>query len=337
MLGIVLDRGPWDVRRTACVDATAWPTPLVSKYREASGLDGYTVGFLTAGGEHADRLTWGGLPKAVDSNEAREDGVGEYDADVTVSGFLRNEFSQFRQAGGKVVFVFGGAANQPIEATVSDVSAIVGLYTKAIKNYGMTHLEFDFEGGFLADSAAVDRHVAAIRQVLQAHPQLKVSYCPPGDAGSAAGLNTGGAALLGKVVLAGVIPSLVNIMAMSFSPGSPGSLVEASTAALDAVHAQFAKILPLWDPKKLWRRLGVTPMFGKGFTGETFTLDDMAKLRQWATERDLGCLSGWSADRDSLRERQGSDRPDPNGAVWDTGIGQDPFDFCKIIAGYKTA
>lgn len=60
-----------------------------------------------------------------------------------------------------------------------DVSKIVDIYLKAIANYGLTLI--DFEGGFLGHTDALDRHIAAITEVIKAKPDIKISYTLPVD------------------------------------------------------------------------------------------------------------------------------------------------------------
>ena len=313
------DPGDWDAPRAPFVDYTAYPSPQLTQYREDSGCDAFFTGFLVAvpGGDR--KLYWGGY----------HDALGD---------FGREDIAAFRDQGGVPVLSFGGASNVPIEAEETDVSRIVTAYEGVLTNYGATHLDFDFEGGFIHDYPGQDRHVEAICRLLRDRPELKISYTLPVDGapGSLEGFNEGGVRLLQRLAEDGIQPSLITGMLMEFGQTSPPDAYECCVIALNGMFRQISAIWPEWDQAKVWRRIGACPMFGRHINGKEFTLDHMARLLEFAREKQLGALSGWDATRD---RNQGllPECDDLNGSdlAKCTYTAQKSFDFSKIIATYR--
>lgn len=321
------DPGSWDVPRAPFVDYMAWPNPHISRYGEQSGLDGFMLGFLVANPQR--KLAWGGL--------AGE----EWQADKSSHG--KTDIAAFRSQGGKVVISAGGASGEPIEAAEENVQKIVAEYEGVIANYQLTHLDFDFEGGFMENAAAHQRHVSALSEVLRKHPKLKISYTLPADAQlteGSAGFSPSGLRFLTTIAESGIQPGLINGMLMEFGQNSPPDAGECTIIGLRAMHAQVAILWPQWSQEKVWNRLGACPMFGYHINGKCFTLDHMRRLVEFAHEHKLGSLSGWDATRD---HNQGNPDVTPMCTVGAgcpdlyrcTCVEQHPFDFCKIIALYK--
>ncbi|TDC01491.1 hypothetical protein E1091_02745, partial [Micromonospora fluostatini] len=289
------DAGPWDARRAPFVDYTAWPNPKLAEYAqgvidefhdERAVIDAFFTGFLVTVPGGDKKVYWGGYR---DYGEA------------TSSEFGKDDFAAFRAAhGGKVILSFGGASNAPLEAEETDVQKIVDTYHAIIVNYGISHLDFDFEGAFIHDYAGQERHVAAIAEVLQAHPTLQVSYTLPADGapGSLEGFNDGGVALLHRLAAAGIRPALLNGMLMEFGQTSPADAYECCVVGLRGMHAQISAAWPQWSDAEVWRRIGACPMYGRHINGKVFTLTNMRQLVDFALDHDLGCVSGWDATRD---------------------------------------
>ncbi|MFD7342048.1 chitinase [Streptomyces violascens] len=315
--------GDWDVPRAPYVDYTAYPTPEIVSYANESGVDGFIVGFLstTAGGDK--NLHWGGYVPHADAGM----GVLEQEA-----------LNTFADNGGRLVLSFGGASNVPLEAEETDVDSIVASYQEVLDNYQVTRLDFSFEGALLHDAEGLARHIAAMGELLRSNADLKLSYTLPADGapGSLEGFNTDGVGLLRALAAAGIQPSLINGMLMEFGQTSPPDAFEASRIALKAMAKQIQDIWPAWDSAKVWRRIGATPMFGRNNNGKTFTLTNMKQLAAFATEKNLGCLSGWDATRDY---NQGT-LPDcsvegGSNLTKCTGVKQKTLAFTKIITRYK--
>ncbi|MEU4645050.1 fibronectin type III domain-containing protein [Micromonospora sp. NPDC023814] len=317
------DPGDWDAPRAPFVDYTAWPNPQLTEYANESGIDGFFTGFLVAKPGGDKKVYWGGY-----------DSLG----DATTSTHGKDDIAAFAARHGKTILSFGGASNVPLEEEETDVVKIAATYEAILANYNVNHLDFDFEGGFIHNDAGQDRHVAAISQVLQAHPSLKVSYTLPVDGapGSLIGFNDGGVRLLHRLARAGIQPSLINGMLMEFGQTSPPDAYECCVIALNGMFTQISAAWPDWAPAKVWRRIGACPMFGRHINGKIFTLHNMRQLVEFAQERHLGCLSGWDATRD---RNQGT-LPEcadlsGNDLAKCTYVEQQAYEFSKIIATYR--
>lgn len=317
------DMGDWDVRRAPFVDYTAWPNPQLAEYGKQSGLDGYFAGFLVARPGGDKKVYWGGF-----------EALGE----ATTSDYGRADFAKFQATGGKVVLSFGGASNVPFEAEQTDVSAIVATYKGILANYKVSHVDFDFEGAFIHDYAAQDRHIAAVGQLLEDQSGLKISYTLPVDGapGSLVGFNYGGARLLLKLADAGIEPSLINGMLMEFGQTAPPDAYDCCVNALNGMFAQISATWTSWSAAKVWRRIGGCPMFGRHINGKAFTLTNQSQLVDFARHHSLGALSGWDATRDY---NQGTlpecDNLNGNDVSRCTYVVQPPFGFSKLIATYQ--
>ncbi|MER5899847.1 hypothetical protein ABT150_06995 [Streptomyces mirabilis] len=298
------------------MDYTAFPTPELGLYGERSGVDGFFVGSLGAIRGEGGKVYWG-------TNTAL--------GDAATSSFGRDDFAAIAAAGGQVILSFGGASNVPLESEVTDATRISATYTDIIQNYGVLNIDFDFEGGFISNVPVMSRHVAAISAVLQARPNLNISYTLPVDgAPGLRGFDDDSVSFLRSLADAGIRPSLINARARAFGEGAPADLFDATVVVLNGAHRQISQVWPNLDTSQVWRGMGVCPMFGLRNDG-VFTLNNMRQLRKFATEHQIGCLSGWDATRDY---NGGQSQAGQNMSKY-TGIEQDPFDFCKIIAEYE--
>lgn len=80
-------------------------------------------------------------------------------------------------------------------------------------------------------------------------------------------------------------------------------MFEASKKALIETHRQLGVLYKLTNinlnDESIWKKIGVTPMIGQNdVIDEIFTLDDAIALNQFSTEKGLGRMSMWSANRD---------------------------------------
>ncbi|MFE5494766.1 hypothetical protein ACFQ7Z_33085 [Streptomyces virginiae] len=307
----------WSVPRAPFVNYTSWPTPNLETFRKESGVDGFIVGSLGAVRGADEKIYWG-------TNTTL--------GDAATSSFGRQDFAAVAAARGRVILSFGGADTMPVESVESNVAQITDTYLAIIEKYDVGHVDFDLEGGFVDDDRVRSRHVAAVRAVLQARPELQISYTLPVDGapGLLEGFTPSGVGFLRSLADAGIRPSLVNAQAMEFGAGAPADLFDATVVALKGAHRQLSQIWSNPDSSEVWRGMGVCPAFGLRNDG-TFTLQNMRQLLAFATERNIGCLSGL----DIVRDFNGGQSQAGGNMSKYTGIAQDPFAFCKIIAEYR--
>ncbi|HJD61714.1 MAG TPA: fibronectin type III domain-containing protein [Rickettsia endosymbiont of Columbicola hoogstraali] len=324
--------GNW-IKGSPFVDSTAWPTPPIDKWAAEYNLKGYFLGFITAAFDTASgshKACWGGNLKMYDGIDNQK-----YDGDVTISNYYKTYINGIRKNGGDVILSFGGASNEPIEAPISDVKKIVDIYIKAITNYGLTLIDFDFEGGFLGHTDALDRHIAAITEVIKAKPDIKISYTLPVDgAPGLMGFNGNGTTFLKKLHEAGITPSLVNGMSMEFGQGSNANLFECARLSLEGDAAndtdvskkgaikQLSEIWTNLTPKELYAMTGLCTMFGKHLNGKVNTVADQKEINKYFVgDKGLGNVSGWDASIDS--------DPAKGGGGYNVG------DYSKAVADYN--
>jgi chitinase len=252
---------------------------------------------------------------------------------------LDRRVARVRQRSADVIVSFGGAINNELALRCTDTNDLVQAYSKVIDRYDLTTVDFDIEATALQDEAANTRRAAAVAQLQdearKAGRELAVWVTLPvaPDGMPASAVAVVDSMLAAKVDLAGV-----NIMTMDYG-ASRGSynMIDATTRALQAtwrqVDASYRRAgLPL-AASDVWKKVGATPMIGQNDAPEErFTLEDAQRLARFATERGLGRVSMWSANRDG-----------PCGAQWDSrlvsntcsGVPQEAGEFAQTFAGFK--
>lgn len=337
------DAGAYSLMHAPFVDYTAWPTPQVSVYGAASGLKGYTLGFLAAAdmnegvGEPDYKPCWGGQTSIADANNPD---AGFYNADATVSDYCKGDIAAFRAAGGDVAISFGGANSNFLEEYITDISKLAALYQGVLDNYQVNHIDFDIEGGAVPNTEMLRVLIAAMVEVQRNNPDLQISFTLPVDGQKSEGtqgLTGDGVAIVQMVHDAGLNPSMFNAMSMDFGVEYPAdTTLEAVTISVEAMHQQIADIFTHWTKEMVWRRLGITPMFGVNDTGITFSLADQQAVVELARKYNVGMLSGWDATRDY---NQGTEMcyldKDQSNLFQCTYVGDESYQYSKIIATYE--
>ena len=155
----LLKRGDFGDKAVApYVDACAFPTPDLVAVAKDSGLEFFTMAFIVASRDN--RPAWGGtIP--LDTQ------------------YLLDQVRQIRGAGGDVVVSFGGANGVELAQAIEDVDVLVRAYGDVIDMYSLVRVDFDIEGGAVADEASVDRRNRALAQVQKLYPKIQITYCLP--------------------------------------------------------------------------------------------------------------------------------------------------------------
>jgi len=246
------------------VDVMLWPTFNLMNCYNATGQKYYTLAFITAGSN--GQPAWGGSV-AMDQN------------------FMLDQINQLRAVGGDVIISFGGANGTPIDASITDVNALVSAYQSVINRYGLTWIDFDVEGIWVADQASIDRRNQAARILQNNNPGLKITYCLPV---MPTGLTWDGTNVINKAKAAGVNIYNVNVMAMDYGQSNS----QMGSAAISA--AQNAR-------SQTGLNIGITPMIGKNDTqNETFTLANATEVLNFANANSyVNMIAMWSANRDN--------------------------------------
>lgn len=264
-------------------DMTLWPPFDLSAASAATDLKAYTMAFVVDGG--GCKASWGGvLP-------------------VSQKPFA-DQVSAFRAKGGEVIVSFGGAAGQELAQTCASVPDLVTQYQSVIDTYMATSIDFDVEGGAVAQPTSIERRSQALailqRNAATAGRKLTVSLTLPV---LPTGLTQDGINVVRSAINAGVRLDVVNVMAMDYgdwaAPSPAGKMGTYAIQSGQSTHDQLATLLPSATDAQLWSMIGVTPMIGvNDVQSEVFTLSDADQVTQWASQKHIGRLSFWSANRD---------------------------------------
>jgi len=305
------------------VDATGWPTFPLVQTTQNENIYYYILAFIVNSGTQTCTATWGG-----------------YDS-YTIGDYLFSEINTVRALGGDVMVSFGGAANTPLAASCDNVSDLQAQYQSVIDAYGLTHIDFDVEGTWVADSASIARRSQAIAglqaDAQAAGKQLDVWFTLPV---LPSGLTGNGVMVLQSALDYGVDITGVNIMAMDYgdnaAPNPDGQMGEYAIQAATSLFNQLKTLytnnnIPKTDAE-LWYMVGVTPMIGlNDVQTEIFYQEDAEQLRDFALTQHIGLLSQWSAGRD-VACAEGATGVYPNCST----VPQTPFEFSHIFNGFTS-
>jgi hypothetical protein len=302
-----------------------------------AGTKYLTLGFITA--DAANQPSWEG-----------QAGLGS-DFDLQ----MQTQVANLRAQGGDVMISFGGAAGTELGQAIHDPNQLQQAYQQVIDAYSLTHVDFDIEGNAARDnSAALDcrsQAIAGLEQWAAAQGKELQVYLtlPTSSSGLMAneGLNVLDSALKNGVKLAGV-----NIMTMDYADFVNYDGVNGPTmgdAAINAARGLFGQLkteLAQYGQDKtdaqVWQLIDLTPQIGTNvqyvdgvFHGtEVFTLDDAAKVVDFARNQGLGRLSFWAIGCDQNPNNITND-PNPNETY--SGVPQQPFDFSRIFEQFQGA
>jgi hypothetical protein len=239
------------------------------------------------------------------------------------------QIKEVQNAGKEVIIAFGGYADpvlfpkgREIAGLITDIDRLAKAYIDFIKVHNVKRVDFDVEiGGSLDDTEVSRRRNDAILKIIQALPDIKISYTLPVE--SKTGLGTASMALLVDAASKNIPLTSVNLMTMNFGAKPDNS----STAMLNVGELTIQAIKATKEQFKtsnLPYNIGVIPMIGQNdFKNQIFTLDDAETVKSfvkatdyitymgyWAMERDApgvrpsgigegGCEVGFSSSKDS--------------------------------------
>ncbi|MEW2550090.1 chitinase [Streptomyces sp. NPDC047002] len=192
--------------------------------------------------------------------------------------------------GASVIVSNGGAAGYPLGWTCTDQNAIKAGYQKIIDSYGVKSLDFDIEGGAVADQTSATRNWTVMKELKAANPGLTVSATLPV---LPSGLTQDGVNILKSAKTAGLKLDVVNAMTMDYYQGNQ----DMGQAAIKAGQATLAQMQSV-DSSYGYANLGITPMIGTNDDGSTFSLANATTVKNWAASNGVGRLSLWSVNRD---------------------------------------
>ncbi|MFB7474107.1 cellulose binding domain-containing protein [Kitasatospora sp. NPDC056184] len=296
------------------VDTSLYPPYDLVATAKATGVKDFTLAFVVSGGGCTPK--WGG--------------VSDLAADAVAA-----QIGALRAIGGDVRVSFGGANGTELALACSSAADLAAVYQKTVDAYGLTKVDFDVEGGAIANTAANTRRAQAIAQ-LQKNAAAKgkaldVSYTLPA---LPSGLTQEGVNLVADAKNNGVAIGAVNIMAMDFgdgvAPNPQGQMGKYAIAAATATQAQVKSVLGL-DDAAAWRKVAVTPMIGvNDVASEVFTVADAKQLADFAKSKHLAWLAMWSGTRDKACEGGAKAYADASCS----SIVQQPLDFTRALGAY---
>ena len=307
--------GPWPKHVFApYIDASLGYVPNLAEFKKDTGTGHFVLAFLVNTDCSTCSYAWGGVSSVKDGPSG-----------------LYSKIKALRRTGGDVMVSIGGANNNPLAKACTDVEELKNHYKNIIDNLNLAVLDFDIEGGHVADTASIKRRSQALKMLQDELAKegrdvpiwITLPVLP-------SGLTADGVNVVRSAMEHGVKLSGINLMTMDYGGAMGCQSVEkvgndrrrldptktingdCDIAATRAVHGQIKSLarnfnLNLSDDQ-IWNMLGATPMIGVNDQElEVFFLDDAKKLRAHAEDKAMGLLSIWSVARD---------RAAPAGQAW---------------------
>jgi hypothetical protein len=288
------------------VDISLYPAFNLVQAAQQSGNRFYTLAFV---------LNSGGSCNAGWSNN-----------DAIDSGFMLADINNLRSMGGDVAISVGGANGSEPASSCTSAGSLQAQYQRIVTDYGLTHLDFDVEGGALTNTASIDLRNKAIAGLESANPDLRISYTLPV---LPTALTQPGIDLLKNAVANKTRVDVVNMMTMDYGSAN-SNMGAAATSAATALQSQLAGIYPSKTATQLWAMEGITPMIGQNDSqGEVFSMNDAQSVLSFATSHSIAELSFWSAGRDN-----GGCAGQTYASPSCSGLSQGQWDFTKAFKAY---
>ncbi|MEO8612677.1 MAG: chitinase [Chloroflexota bacterium] len=263
------------------MDMGRYPTIKLVSMAQETDVRYFTLAFVLAGYKNC-KPAWYGVSNLNNPN------------------FL-DDLAQLRALGGDVIVSFGGAGGTELAINCADAETLAAAYQTVVDTLGVTHLDFDIEGGTLANTEATERRSQALA-LLQANAEkagqpIHISFTL---SVLTTGLLDDSLALLQSAKDAGVNVDTVNIMTMNFEDSAPvDKMGENTIQAATSVFGQLKILYPDKTDAELWGMIGITPMIGvNDRSQQIFTLDDAGAVTKFAQEKGLQRIAIWSLDRD---------------------------------------
>ena len=277
---------PWFA---AYIDVTSTPLYSFEQFGTSGTLD-VMLSFVVSSDENACEPSWGAYTSL-------EQAALDLDLDRRIA--------RLRQRGGDVAVSFGGLLHDELAVNCTDSDKLYEAYDSVISRYQVKMIDLDIEGSALADTESLDRRSEVIAKLQKTYhdsdKELAVWLTLPV---TPQGLTPDGTSAVENMLRAGVDLAGINIMTMDYGESREGrSMIEASRSALIETHRQLGILYSRADislsGKTLWQKIGVTPMIGQNdVVDEVFTLDAATSLNTFASDRGVGRISMWSANRD---------------------------------------
>jgi hypothetical protein len=196
-------------------------------------------------------------------------------------------------------------------------------YSRVIDMYSLVRMDFDIEGGAVADEKSVDLRNKAIVELKKKYPHLKITYCLPV---LPIGLALAGEKLVQNARKNNAIIESFHGMSMDFgdsaAPDPEGRMAAYVISSAENLRKQVMSA-GYANPK-----IGLIPMIGvNDVTSEIFRIADAAHVRDFFKSTPWMTYVGWwSTNRDKPGPGEGAN-------PFNSGIKQLPYDFAKTFLG----
>jgi hypothetical protein len=256
-----------------------------------SGARYLTLAFLQTPRRGSCTLTWNGDRKEP----------------VRPGGRYTTQIAELRAMGGNVIPSFGGYSADEGGTEIADscrsVQRIAQAYENVVTSYNVTRLDMDVETNSLTDKAGIARRSEAIHLAQQwaasQHRTLQIDFTLPVEP---SGLGSE-LAVLKSAIAHGVQITAVNIMAFDYYNSKTDSdMGTEAIEALDATHAELARLFPGASPLALWRMEGITLLPGIDdfpLKTEVTYLSEAQDLLYYQQAHPFQLFSIWAIQRDN--------------------------------------
>ncbi|MDX2401628.1 ricin-type beta-trefoil lectin domain protein [Streptomyces microflavus] len=234
-------------------------------------------------------------------------------------GVDQQTINTVRAAGGDVIPSFGGWSGNNLESSCGSAGELAAAYQKVINAYGLKAIDIDIEAAAYDSPTVQQRTVDALRTIRANNPGIKL-YITFGT-----GQNGPDTSLINRAAQAGLTIDSWTIMPFNFG-GNGQNMGTLSVRAAEGLKTAVKNAYGYSDDQA-YRHTGISSMNGTTDVGETITVADFRTILAYAQQRHLSRLTFWSVNRD---------RPCTGGGA-DTcsGVGQQPWDFTRVLAQYR--
>ncbi len=245
--------------------------------------------------------------------------------------YYQDKIVALRAQGGDIIMSFGGANGIELAYAASSEFEARDAYKTVIQAYNLSSIDFDIEGFLVAEPVSRERRSKAMKLLQNEFPNLRISLTLPV---MPTGLTNDGMNTVASALNQSVSIGIVNVMAMDYGPAG----IDMGDAAISAGENVFLQLKTLYQnagmpqpDSVIWSKIGICPMIGENdVQGEIFNLDDAFDLANWASQRKIGRLTMWSANRDR-------ECTHPNDPLYSCSrIEQELFQFSSIFGSVSS-
>lgn len=290
------------------IDMSLYTSQNLAAIQAASGVKTLTLAFVLDSGN--GQVGWGGTGSIA--NDTLPNGSS-----------IAAQIQALRANGADVIISFGGANGTEPALAAKSAAQLQAAYQSVIDKYHPKSLDFDIEGWAVANQQSLTMRDQALVGLKAANPGLKISFTLPV---LPTGLDANGLNVLKTAKADGLVPDVVNVMAMDYGP----AVDNGGQMGANAISAAISTISQLRF-MGMNAKVGITPMIGvNDVATERFTLADAQSLLSFAQSNpDVERLSMWSLSRDN-----GSTAGSPWASPVGSGLSQTDYAFAHIFSQY---